>query len=101
VLLLSNRTEELIAAGAGIAAGLSPFSLMFLVLAFLGSTFFSFYPKPYLIPMAILLLTLSGSAVWIVVSGFRIGKVNWGIFLLAAGGTFICQSICVVKGMSP
>jgi hypothetical protein len=101
VLLLSNRSEELIAAGAGIAAGLSPFSLMFSVFAFLGSTFFSFYPEPYLLPMAISLLTLSASTVWIVVSGFRIGRVNWGIFLLAAGVTFICLAICVVKGMSP
>jgi hypothetical protein len=87
-LLLSNRSEELIAAGGAIAFGLSPFSLMFSVFAFLGSTFFSFYPEPYFLPMAISLLTLSASTVWIVVSGFRIGKVNWGIFV-AAGVTFL------------
>jgi len=100
VFLLSNRSEELIAAGAGIAVGISLFSLMFSVFAFLGSTFFSFYPEPYFLTMAISLLTLSASTVWIVVSGFRIGKVNWGIFILAAGVTFICMAICVAKVMS-
>jgi hypothetical protein len=38
--------------------------------------------------MAISLLALFAGSVWIIVSGFRIGKVNWGAFLLAGGVTF-------------
>jgi hypothetical protein len=101
VLLLSTRSEELIAAGAGIAAGISPFSLLLAVSVFLGATFFSFFPIPYFIAMAISLLALFGSSVWIIVSAFRIGKVNWGMFFLAAFLTFVCLAICVAKGMSP
>src|SRR5580658_3891987 len=94
VLLLSSRSESLIAAGAGIAAGISPFSLLFSVSALLGAPFFSFFPVPYFIGMAISLLTLFGSSVWIMVSASRIAKVNWGVFLLAAGVTFTCLGIC-------
>jgi hypothetical protein len=101
VSLLSTRSEELIAAGAGIAAGISPFSMIFSVLALLGSMFFSFYPEPYFLPLAISLLVLFGSGVWMIVSAFRIGKVNWGAFLLAAGVTFISLAICAHKGMVP
>jgi hypothetical protein len=101
LLLLSTRTEELIAAGAGIAAGMSPFSLMFSVTASLGITFFSFSPDPYLLPMAISLLAVFAGSVWIIVSAFRIGKVNWGAFLLAAGVTFFSLAICTHRGMGP
>jgi len=101
VLLLSTRSEELIAAGAGIAAGISPFALVFSVTDSLGIMFFSFFPDPYFLPMAISLLTIFASSVWIVVSAFRIGKVNWGAFLVAAVVTFVCLAICVAKGMSP
>ncbi len=100
VLLLATRSEESIAAGAGIAAGISPFSLIFSVFGFFG-LLFSFYPEPYLLEMAISLLVLFASSVWIIASAFRIGKVNWGMFLLAAGLTFVCLAICVAKGMSP
>jgi len=101
VSLLSTRSEELIAAGAGIAAGISPFSLIFSVSAVLGSTFFSFYPEPHFLPLAISLLVLFGSGVWMIVSAFRIGKVNWGAFFLAAGVTFIGLAICAHKAMGP
>jgi len=101
VWLLSTRSEELIAAGAGIAAGLSPSAMMFSVATFVGLMFLSFYPEPYFLPMAISLLTIFASSVWIVVSAFRIGKVNWGAFLVAAVVTFVCLAICVAKGMSP
>jgi hypothetical protein len=101
LLLLSTRTEELIAAGAGVAAGISPFSLMFSVTASLGNTFFSFFPDPYRFPMAISLLALFAGSIWIIVSAFRIGKVNWGAFLLAAGVTFFSLAICAHRAMGP
>ena len=86
--VLEGANGSFIAAGAGIAAAISPFSLMFSVTASLGITFFSFSPDPYLLPMAISLLALFAGSVWIIVSAFRIGKVNWGAFLLAGGITF-------------
>ena len=98
VSLLSSRSEELIAAGAGIAAGISPFSLIFPVATFLGMSL-SFFPDPYTLPVAISLLVLFCSGVWMAVAAFRIGKVNWGAFLLAAVVTFIGLAICVSKAM--
>jgi hypothetical protein len=100
VLLLSARSEELIAAGAGIAAVISLFGFMLSVMASLGIVFLSFSPSPYFVPMEISLLALFVGSAWTIVSAFRIGKVTWGAFLLAAGGTFISLAICVHEAMS-
>jgi hypothetical protein len=99
-LLLSTRSEDLIIAGAGMAAGLAPPAALLAVATLLGSMFFSFYPEPYFLPMAISLVALFAGSAWTLVSAFRMGKANWGVFLPAGGGTFICVAICVTKGMN-
>ena len=97
VLLLSARSEEAIAAGAGVAMGLSPFLLFFSIMTLVGLMFFSFYPEPYFVPMAISLVTLIASSVWIFVSAIRIGKTNWFFSLLAAAATFVCIAYVAAK----
>lgn len=100
LLLLSARSEELIAAGAGIAAAMSSFGLMFSVTASLGMMFLSFYPDPYFLPLAISLLVLFAGSAGTIVAAFRIAKVSWGTFLLASAITVIGLAVCVHKAMS-
>lgn len=87
-LLLSTRSEESKAGGAGVAAGLFACLLIFAIAALL-SLFLGFFPDPYALPKAIAILTFLACSVWTIVSAFRIGKVSWGAFFLAFGVTVI------------
>lgn len=88
-LLLSIRSEQSRAAGAGVAAGLFASGPFLAIAAFL-SLFLSFGPEPYFLEEAISALAFLGCSVWIVVSAFRIGKVSWETFLLTLAATAIC-----------
>lgn len=90
-LLLSTRSEESIAAGAGVATGLFACGIIVAIAAFL-SLFLRFFPDPYFRQNMIAILTFFGSSLWIIVSAFRIGKVSQGIFFLALGATVICMA---------
>jgi hypothetical protein len=100
VLLLSTRSEELIAGGAGVAAGMSPFGLTFSVAAFLGMGMrFALSPTPFFLPMATAVLVVFIGSAWIAVSALRIAKVSWGAFLAGAGVSFFGLAIFVHKAM--
>jgi hypothetical protein len=90
--LLSRRSEEAIAAGAGVAAGLFLNSLLVSSVAF-ASLFVGFHPSYPALDfdlMAISSLALAACSVWVIVSGFRIAnKAGWGIFFIALAATII------------
>lgn len=90
-LLLSARSGQSKAAGAGIAAGLFACGFIFAIAAFL-SLFLRFFPDPYVWENMIAILTFLACSVWILVSAFRVGKVSWGVFFLAVGTTLICMA---------
>jgi hypothetical protein len=97
-LLLSARSEESIAAGAGVAAGLFTCGLVFAITVLAGFLLgFGLSPDPYAFQNTISILTFLACSLWIIVSGFRIGKVDWGIFLLAASSTLICVACLTAK----
>jgi hypothetical protein len=89
-LLLSTRSEQSKAAGAGVATGLFA-STFILAIAALLSLFFRFYPDPYFWQNMVAILTFIACSVWIIVAAFRIGKVSWGVFFLSAGATLVCM----------
>jgi hypothetical protein len=87
--LLSCRSENAIAAGSGVAAGLFLCSLLFSITAVLAPAF-SFWPMPYTMPRAFLSLTFSACSVWIIISAFRIAnKAGWGVFFLSVTATLL------------
>lgn len=91
-LLLSRRSEEAIAVGAGVAVALSLNSLLFSIVAILSQVvgFHPSYPVHYGELMAISSLTLSACSVWVVVSAFRIAnKAGWGVFFFAVIATLV------------
>jgi hypothetical protein len=88
-LLLSCRSEEAVASGAGVAAALFLCSFLFSIAALLGFAFL-FGPIPYALPLAISNLMFSVCSIWIIVSAFRIGsKASWGLFFLALAMTLV------------
>ena len=91
-LLLSTRSEESIAAGAGVAAGLFGCGFIFAIAVFIGSWVLRLSPDPYALQNTISIVTFLACGVWIIVSAFRIGTVSWGVFFLAAGATLICMA---------
>lgn len=91
-LLLSRRSEEAKAAGAGVAGGLFLCSLPFSIFSVLGLGFFT-GPKPYALPILISSLTFSVCGIWIVVSAFLIArKAGWGVFFLALPATLAAMT---------
>jgi hypothetical protein len=87
-LLLSARSEESKAGGAGVAAGLFACGLLF-AMAALVAPLLSFFPDPYVLAQSTAVLTFLACSVWIIVSAFRIGKVSWGLFFLGFGATLL------------
>jgi hypothetical protein len=84
-LLLSRRSEEAKAAGAGVAVALFLWALLFSIVEMAGLVT-GFGPIPYALPLAISGLVVLGCSTWIIVSAFRIAhKAGWGLFFLAAG----------------
>lgn len=90
VLLLSTRSENSKAAGAGVAVALFSAGFLFAIAALFSLFFMQFYPVPYLPQELIAILTFAACSVWILVSAFRIGKVSWGIFFLTLAATTTC-----------
>jgi len=89
-LLLSRRSEEAKAAGAGVAVGLFfcllPFSVAVSFLWFPG-------PNPYALQRMLSSLTFSLCSVWILVSAFMIArKAGWGVFFLALPATLVAMT---------
>ena len=92
-LLLSRRSEESKAAGAGVAAALFAWGLVAAIAMFLGA-FIRFGPAPYIGQQLIADLVFFVCSVWILVSAFRIAaKASWNMFfLLSAAPTLICMA---------
>lgn len=92
-LLLSRRSEESKAAGAGLVAALFTCGFFFALIAFV-SEFVGFgAPDLYLCEILIAILVFFASSVWILVSAFRIAaKAGWGMFFLSAVPTLICMA---------
>jgi hypothetical protein len=89
VLLLSTRSQEAIAAGAGIGAALFLSALLFSIAALLGFVL-AFGPVPYARPLAVSNLIFSACSFWIIVSAFRIAfKAGWELFFLALAATLL------------
>ena len=87
--LLSRRSEEAKATGAGVAAGLFVCGSLAAVVAFLAQ-FLSFFPDPYGLENLVAILVFAVSSVWIVISAFRIAaRAGWGVFFLAGGATLV------------
>lgn len=92
-LLLSARSEEAIAAGAGVAASLFLNSLIASLAAAVGFLFMG-GAQAFNLAVAISILTLIVCSLWILVSSFRIGaKAGWGMFFLAAVATLVCMAV--------
>jgi hypothetical protein len=88
LILLSTRNAKSTVAGAGIATGFfgmflaaSPFMFAGLILAF------GLSQAPYGLQTAISVLVFLLIGVWIVVSGVRIGNMNWPVFMVAVAVT--------------
>ncbi len=84
LILLSTRNAKSKVVGSGIAAGFfglalaaSPFMFAGLILAF------GLSQAPYGLQTAISLLVFLLISAWIVVSGVRIGNLNWPVFVVA------------------
>ncbi len=93
VALLSTRSQEGIAAGAGIGAGLFLCSLLFSIAALLGFVL-TFGPIPYALPLAVSNLIFSLCSVWITVAAFRIAyKAGWGLFFLTVAATLVGMTL--------
>ncbi len=92
-LLISARSEEAIAAGAGVAASLFVNSLIASLAAAFGFLFMG-GAQAFNVGIAISILTFIVCSVWILVSSFRIGaKAGWGMFFLAAVATLVCMAV--------
>lgn len=88
-LLLSRRSEESKATGAGLAAALFASGLSFAILAFFAELL-AFSPDPYAIENFVAILVFVASSIWIIVSAFRIAaKASWGLFFLAGCATLV------------
>ena len=91
-LLLSGRSEESKAAGAGVVAALFAWGLVAAITMFLGASL-RFGPAPYIGQELIANLVFFVCSVWILVSAFRIAaKGGWGMFFLSATATLICMA---------
>ncbi len=89
VVLLSTRSQEASAAGAGIGAALFLSALLFSIAALLGFVL-TFGPVSYARPLAVSNLMFSACSCWIIVSAFRIAyKAGWGLFFLALAATLV------------
>lgn len=88
MFLLSTRSENSKAAGAGFAAGLIAVAFIFAVVAIL-SVFFRFSPDPYAWPEVIAALVFLACSVWILVAACLIGKGSWGPFSFTFAATLI------------
>ena len=90
--LLSLRNEDLIAAGAGVAAALVTGLSLIAVLAVLSLTFMSFFPDPYIRQQLLAVLVFLVCSFWVAVSAWRIAaKVRPGVFFLAGTVTLVCM----------
>ncbi|MGB6675780.1 MAG: hypothetical protein WBE44_03710 [Terriglobales bacterium] len=92
-LLLSNREQERIAAGAGVACGffgafvlVSPYAFT-VTLLFVGMSAWNGPPNPGMVAAELTLLVYMVMSLWIVWSAFRIGKVQWSTFGAGVGAT--------------
>lgn len=92
-LLLSTRSEQSKAAGAGIAAGLFTAGFLFAAAALGGMFFLSFSPDPYVLQDLTAVVVFLGCTVWILISAFRIGKSSWGVFFMTLVATLICLTL--------
>lgn len=79
-LLLSVRNDEIIALGAGVAAGFFGLASLFGLGALGGLMFLNFFPGPYDLPSGIAMLAFLAGCAWGVVSAFRIGQLSWAPF---------------------
>jgi len=80
-VLLSLRSEEWIAAGAGVAAALVAGSVFYAVVAVLFLFFMSFFPDPYRKQEFVAIVVFLACCVWIAISAGRIAaKVRSGVF---------------------
>jgi hypothetical protein len=89
LVLLSRRSEEAIAAGAGVGAALFLCSLLYSILALFGFMLV-FGPVPYERPMEVSNLIFVACSVWITVSAFRIAhEAGWGVFFFSLAATLV------------
>jgi hypothetical protein len=88
--LLSRRSEESKAAGAGVAAALFTCGFVFSIGLFLAQ-FLRLFPDPYVNEDLVAIVILLVCSVWVIVSGLRIAaKASWGLFFLSAAATLVC-----------
>jgi hypothetical protein len=91
LVLLSTRRAASVTAGAGIAGGLFAGFLMLSpgmgMGLFLG---FGLSQAPYFFQTAISLLVFLAISICVVIAAVWTGKVNWIVFFVAAGATFVC-----------
>src|SRR5215469_8293084 len=88
MLLLSRRSEETKAAGAGLAAALFTCGFAFAVAVFLAEFVGFPAPDPYVLENLVVTLVFIFCSAWIIVSAFRIAaKASWGVFFLSAAAT--------------
>jgi len=92
-ILLSDREEGPVAAGAGVACGffgafvlVSPYAFAVMSL-FVGMSAWNGPPNPGIMAAALTLLVYMVVSLWIVWSAFRIGKVQWSTFGAGVGAT--------------
>ncbi len=89
-LLLSRRSEEAKAAGAGLVAALFTCGFVFAIIVFVAEFVGFGAPDPYLWENLIAFLAFVASSVWILVSAVRIAaKASWGVFFLSAAATLV------------
>jgi hypothetical protein len=94
-VLVSTRTDKSIAAGAGVAAGFfsiivlfSPYTLL-AMFVILGLSSWDHAPDRGLLAAGVVLLAYLAINVWIIWSAFRIAKIRWNAFLIAACATVL------------
>lgn len=93
-LLLSRRSGEAKAAGAGLAAALFGCGLIFAIAVFLAELVRFPAPDAYFLQNLFLVLLFLASSVWIIVSAFRIAaRANWGVFLFSAAATLAWMAV--------
>jgi hypothetical protein len=92
-LLLSRRSEESKAAGAGCAGALFACGFVFAIGVF-AFEFVGFHPpNPYVLEILILVVVFVVCSVWITVSAFRIAsKASWGVFFLSGAATLVLMA---------
>jgi hypothetical protein len=89
-LLLSRRSEESKAAGAGLAAALFGCGFVFAAAVFVAEFVGFPAPDPYVFENLIVTLVFLVCGIWIIVSAFRIAaRASWGLFFLSAAATVV------------